>query len=617
MKKEIRHINLNEIKDPSFLKELSYKELDALSFDISNYLVDITSKTGGHLSSNLGVVDATIALCRVFDFSKDKIIFDVGHQSYTYKLLTGRDLHTLRQKDGVSGFQKRDESPYDHYECGHSSTSIGAALGMAIARDHKKEKYDMISFIGDSSFTNGLALEAFNDSKNHEKNKVIIILNDNDMSISHAVGGISHVLRNISISTFYRKSRNLFKKMMSLTRVGRGIYRSTRRFKTWVKKVLIRTSFLDSMGMAIVGPVDGHDIKEMEKCFKKAKNNDKSVLIVLKTIKGKGYKYAEEDKEGRWHGVPPFDKETGEFVKNDNYSWSKYYASLIDRRMEEDQDTFTIVPGTGYGSGLSPLFKKYPSRMLDVGISEEHAFILASGLAISGMHPNIVIYSTFLQRSYDELSHDLARMNLSSTILIDRAGLVGSDGETHQGLYDVGFLASIPNITIAMASNTHEADELYKESYSSSHGPFAIRFPKTNRVDSLETYPVPYGSWRKILEGNNIAVISVGPIINDLEKELLKYENPIALYNAIYILPYDKEMLKEIISHNYSKIIIYDPYSIRNGLSSIVSAYLATNGFKGELVIKCIPYEYIKQATIEEQLKECDLTVEDVLKNGR
>lgn len=612
MKKEIRHINLDEIKDPGFLKDLSYDELKALSFDISNYLIDITSTNGGHLSSNLGVVDATIALCRVFDFSKDKIIFDVGHQSYTYKLLTGRNLHTLRQKDGVSGFQKMDESPYDHYECGHSSTSIGAALGMAIARDHKKEKYDVISFIGDSSFSNGLSLEALNDTGNHDKNKVIIILNDNDMSISRAVGGFSHVLRNISISTFYRKSRNLFKKIMSLTRAGRAAYRSTKRFKNWIKKLLIRTSVLDNMGLAIVGPVDGHDIKAMEKCFKKAKANDKSVLIVIKTIKGKGYKYAEEDKEGKWHGVPAFNKETGEFLSSDEKSWSRFYASLINERMKEDKNTYTIVPGTGYGSGLSPLFTSYPDRMFDVGISEEHAFILASGLAVSGMHPNIVIYSTFLQRAYDELTHDLARMNLSSTILIDRAGLVGADGETHQGLYDVGFLASIPNITITMASNTYEAKKLYLESYN-KHGPFAIRFPKSNILDIKEEYNVEYGKWIKVREGKEKAIISLGPIINTIKEELDKNKIDAALINALYILPYDKEMLLSIMK-DYKKIIIYDPYGIKNGLSNIVSTFLMSNGYKGEVIIKCVPYAYIKQATIDEQLKEYDLEVGKVVK---
>ena len=286
MKKEIKHVDLTNIKNPDFLKDLSYKELNVLSADIRNYLVDITSTNGGHLSSNLGVVEATIALCRTFDFKKDKIIFDVGHQSYVYKLLTGRDLSTLRKEGGISGFQKINESSFDHFEAGHSSTSISAALGMAVARDANKQKYEVISFIGDASFANGLALEGINNASIQKGHKIIVLLNDNDMSISQAVGGLSHVFRKISISTFYIKSRNAFKKVMSLTRIGKYIYKSAKRFKNFIKRILIRTSFLDSMGFSIVGPVDGHDIKDLERYLAKAKRNDKSTIIIIKTIKG-------------------------------------------------------------------------------------------------------------------------------------------------------------------------------------------------------------------------------------------------------------------------------------------------------------------------------------------
>lgn len=612
MKKEIKHVNLKEIKDPSFLKDMSYEELGVLSSDIASYLVDVTSHNGGHLSSNLGVIDATIALCRVFDFSKDKIIFDVGHQSYTYKLLTGRDISSIRLKDGISGFQKKNESPYDHYECGHSSTSIGAALGMAISRDHKKEKYEVISFIGDSSITNGVSLEAINEAGNHAKNKIIVILNDNDMSISHSVGGLSRVFRNISVSTFYVKSRKLFKRIMSKTKFGRAIYRSAKRFKNWIKRLLIRTTFLDNMGFAIVGPVDGHDIKAMEKCLKKVKANDSSTIMIIKTIKGKGYKYAEEDKEGKWHGVPPFDKDSGEFKKSDDDSWSKYYASLIEKKMKEDENTFTIVPGTGYGSGLSPLFDIYPDRMIDVGIAEEHAFILASGLAVNGIHPNIVIYSTFLQRAYDELSHDLARMNLDATILVDRAGLVGADGETHQGLYDEAFLASIPHVTITMASNDNEGEELYRLSYQ-NHGPFVIRFPKDRLEVSDNKYHLEYGKWRKEIEGKDTALISLGPIIKYLKKAIQEKKLNCTLYNAIFINPLDIDALNDI-NNNYQKVIIYDPYGTENGLASLIAKKLIKLGYQGKTIIKTLPNEYITHGNVKEQLMSLNLDIESVLK---
>ena len=610
MEKEIKHVNLKEIKDPSFLKDLSYKELDVLSSDIANYLVDVTSKTGGHLSSNLGVIDATIALCRVFDFSKDKIIFDVGHQCYTYKLLTGRDLSLLRQKDGISGFQKKCESPYDHYEAGHSSTSVSAALGMAVARDLNHEHYEVISFIGDSSFTNGLSLEAINNTDSLRNHKYIIVLNDNDMSISHAVGGFSHVLRNISVSDFYRKGKNAFKRIMSHTRITRAIYRSVRKMKNWFKKMMLKTTMLDHLGFSIIGPIDGHDIKLMEKAFNQAHKNDKPTLIIIKTIKGKGYKYAEEDKEGKWHGVPAFNKETGEFIGNGKLSWSEYFSSLIDKRMNEDQKAVTISPGTAYGSGITPLFTKYRNRTFDVGIAEEHALVFASGLASSGLHPIICIYSTFLQRAYDELSHDLARMNLNSTILVDRAGLVGLDGETHQGLYDEAYLASIPHVIISMPSNTLEADLLFNESFL-NHGPFVIRFPRESIKECAESYSLEYGKWRKVLSGKDKVIISVGPIINELKDEIIKSNINASLYNAIYINPLDEEALKDVMS--YSKVIIYDPYSTDKGLTESVSSYLINHGYKGKVISKAVPNEFIKQATIKEQREKYNLEVKDII----
>lgn len=610
MKKEIKHIDLNHIKDPKFLKNLSYKELDTLSKDIASLLVDVTSKNGGHLSSNLGAIDATIALCRVFDFSKDKIIFDVGHQSYTYKLLTGRDLSTIRKEGGISGFQKKEESPYDHYEAGHSSTSVSAALGMAVARDLKNEKYEIISFIGDSSITNGLSMEAINNTASLRNHKYIIVLNDNDMSISHAVGGVSKVLRKFSVSDFYRKGRNRFKSLMSHSRFTRAIYRSARKIKNWFKKVMIKTTVFDHLGFSIVGPIDGHDIKLMEKAFIQARKNDKPTLVIIKTIKGKGYKYAEEDKEGKWHGVPPFNKETGEFINNGQISWSEYFSNLLSNKMKEDKSIVTITPGTGYGSGITSLFNDYPDRTFDVGIAEEHALIFASGLSNSGLHPVISIYSTFLQRAYDELSHDLARMNLDCTILVDRAGLVGLDGETHQGLYDEAFLMSIPNVVISMPSNNHEADMLFKESFN-HHGPFIIRFPRESIKECHESYSLEYGKWRKELNGKDKAIISLGPIIHELKDELNKGHINASLYNALYINPLDEAALKDIMG--YKKVIIYDPYATNKGLVEVVSSYLINHHYQGEVISKAVPNVFVKQGTIKEQRERYHLSIKDIV----
>ena len=434
-KKVIQRINLNEIKDPSFLARLNYDELNALSKDITDYIVDVTAKNGGHLSSNLGVVDATIALCRTFDFSKDKIIFDVGHQCYAYKILTGRSLERLRQKDGVCGFQRMDESPFDHFEAGHSSTSIAVANGMAVARDLNGEKYDVIAFIGDSSIANGLAFEALNDVA-MQKHKVIIVLNDNDMSISYPVGGLSRLFRKYGTSSFYTKSKTFFRKILCWNGFGRWLYKIGGNFKNWIKIHVLRTNLFDNLGYALIGPVDGHDLKALEKAFAKAKKLNKSVVVHIKTVKGKGYEFAEDDKTGDWHGVGPFDKETGKSLKPETLTWPELYSNLLLESMKNNDKLVAIVPGTGVGSYIDKIHKEFPKRTIDVGIAEEYAVTMSGGLSASGYHPVVSIYSTFLQRAYDEISHDVARPGLNATLLIDRAGLVGNDGTSHQGIYD-------------------------------------------------------------------------------------------------------------------------------------------------------------------------------------
>lgn len=608
MKKEEKHIDLKAIDNPDFLKDLSYRDLDVLSSDITNYLVDVTSKTGGHLSSNLGVVDATLALCRSFDFKKDKIIFDVGHQSYTYKLLTGRDLTKLRQKDGISGFQKVNESPYDHFECGHSSTSISVALGMATARDLKGDDYSVISFIGDSSVVNGLAFEGLNTCRDN-KHKIIIVLNDNEMSISRPVGGISHLLRKFQFSKLYAKSKNLFIRISSKGKVGIKIYNFFYKLKNAIKRRFLTMTIFDNLGFSVVGPIDGHDIKGMEKAFAKAKRNSKSTIVIIKTIKGKGYKYCEEDKEGKWHGVSPFDKETGQPLKKPGVSWSEYFSSLIDKKMMNDKDVVTITPATGYGSELLYLEKAYPTRVIDVGIAEEHALTYAGGLSISGIHPIICIYSTFLQRAYDELSHDIARMKLDATILVDRAGLVGNDGETHQGIYDEAFLYSIPNVTITMPSNTLDANYLFDQSFE-KHGPFVVRFPREEIKQNELIYPFKYGRAIKLKEGKKLAVVSLGPIIHEVLDRVEKEGLDITIYNSLFIKPIDLEMVKELL--NYDKVIIYDVYGTKEGLAIHLIEALNNLSYKGVIKTLCVPDKFIKQATIKEQREDLHISLDDL-----
>ena len=608
-KKPLKRIDLEKIENPNFLHDLSYKELDLFSEDVRKKIIEVTSINGGHLSSNLGVVEATIALCRCFDFSKDKLIFDVGHQCYTYKLLTGRSLERLRKSDGPAGFQRMSESPYDHFEAGHSSTSVSAAMGMAVARDLNKENYDVVAFIGDASITNGLALEGLNNLAN-SGHKVIIIFNDNDMSITKPVGGLAKSFRSLSNSTLYRRSKHRYQKIMKTTKFGRWILRWTSRVKNWFKRHLVAINLFDNLGLSYIGPVDGHDIKRMEQAINKAKRIENSVVVHIKTIKGKGYKFAENDDSGAWHGVGSFDIETGkQNIDPNKVTWSHIYSDALLKVMCDNDNVVVIVPATGTGSALEPVFDSFPHRIIDVGIAEEHAVTMAGGLSASGKHPVVSIYSTFLQRAFDELSHDIARMNSNATFLIDRSGLVGADGTTHQGVYDECFLIGTPNTVVTMASREEEAYGLMKESLN-NHGVFCIRYPRMNLKPNNKMEEVPFGKWKKELKGDKAAVISVGPLTLEL-KELIKDKN-VALYNAIYQKPLDEDMLKEIMKFN--KVIIYDAYATVSGFASFVSEYLLTNGYKGEVIIKAIPDTFVTHATIEEQLERYFLKPEDIAK---
>ena len=611
----VKRIDLDSIKDPKFLATLNYDELNVLASDIRGKIIEVTSNLGGHLSSNLGAVELTIALHRVFDLSKDKVIFDVGHQCYTHKLLTGRNLNKLRQEDGISGFLKLDESEYDCYEAGHSSTSISAANGFAIARDLKGEDYDVVAFIGDGSINSGLAFEGLNNVA-HSDHKVIIVINDNNMSISKPVGGLSKFLENISVSRRYNKFKHGYQKFFGNTKFGRWILKISSKFKNWIKHLLIKGNVFTKLGFAYLGPIDGHNIKSIEKALRRAKNTKKSVVIQAVTIKGKGYKQAEEDETGFWHGTGPFDVETGE-PKNKHegeVSWSHVFADLTELEMQGHENSVLISPATLKGSNLEELEAKFKNRVIDVGINEEHAVTLASSLALSGVHPIISIYSTFLQRAYDEVSHDLSRMNLSATFLVDRAGLVGADGETHQGIYDEAYLSSIPGTIIAMPSTIDEAKALYDESFN-NHGPFFIRLPRTltTKQDGFNKVNLEFAKWIKVREDTkDVVVIAVGPMIHELNALLNKAGVKCTFINAIYVNPIDKTMLDEVL--DAKKIVIYDPYSTRGGLVNSVMAYLLEKKFKGSISAYFVPNEFVKQGTIRQQLERYKLTPEDVLK---
>lgn len=612
MKKEITHINLKEIENPDFLRNLSYDELDVLCVDLRQYILDVISKNGGHLSSNLGSVESTVALCKSFDFSTDKIIFDVGHQCYTYKILTGRDFSKIRQKEGPSGFPKRSESIYDCFECGHSSTSIGAAMGMATARDLKNESNHIIAYIGDASFENGLVFEALN-NLSKERQRIIIVLNDNEMSIGKNEGGLSRTFRKIRNSYFYQKSKSATKKVMSIGVIGRFFLRQLSAMKNWLKRHLISLNLFDLLNIKYLGIIDGHDIKAMEKAFKRAKTCEGPVVIHLKTTKGKGVEYAETDKQGIYHGVGKFNKETGEVLFcQEAKTWSKEYANKLYDVMKNNVKAYTVCPATGLGSELTRISNDFSDRYADVGINEEHGVVFSAGLSLSGIHPFISVYSTFLQRSYDQISHDLARMNLNATLLIDRAGLVGADGDTHQGIYDAAFLYSIPNVVITMASKTSQISSLLEESQN-NHGVFAIRYPKeVVKNDNNNTEEkIEFGSWKQLRSGTNCAVVTYGPVINELLIEVQNKNLDVSVFEAIYIRPIlDKniELLK-----TYSKIVIYDPYSVAEGFANPLIAKLIASGYKGEIITKAIPNEFIGHSTVEEQRNDLGISINNII----
>ena len=612
---KVKHIDLDSIENPKFLATLNYDELNTLASDIREKIIEVTGNLGGHLSSNLGAVELTIALHRVFDLSNDKVIFDVGHQCYTHKLLTGRNLDKLRQSDGISGFLKINESIYDCYEAGHSSTSISAANGFAIARDLKGETYDVVAFIGDGSINSGLALEGLNNVA-HGDHKIIIVINDNNMSISKPVGGISKFLEDISTSRRYNLFKHRYQKIFGKTKFGRWILKVSRSIKNSFKHLLVSGNVFTKLGFAYIGPIDGHNIKSIERALRRAKNTKKSVVIQAVTTKGKGYKIAEEDEKGFWHGTGPFDIQTGE-IKNKHegeISWSHVFADLTELEMSEHENSVLISPATLKGSNLEELESKFKNRVIDVGINEEHAATLASSLSLSGIHPIISIYSTFLQRAYDEVSHDLARMNLNATFLVDRAGLVGADGETHQGIYDEAYLSSIPGTVITMPSTIDEAKHLYDESFN-NHGPFFIRLPRTitSKQEGFNLVNSEFGKWIKIKQDSkDLVIIAVGPLLHELEEHIEVEHIKCTLINALYVRPIDKMMLDEVI--DAKKIVIYDPYSTRGGLVNATMAYLLEKKFKGSISAYFVPDEFVKQGTIKEQLERFKITPEDVIK---
>ena len=600
-------MNVVDIKDPSFLKTLNIDELEALAGDIRTFLIQNVSKTGGHFSSNLGVVELTIALHYVFESPKDYILFDVGHQSYVHKILTGRakDFDTLRQFNGLSGFMKTYESEHDHWEAGHSSTAISGAVGMAVARDLDDEDYEIIAVVGDAAFMSGESLEALN-HLGGLNSKVIIILNDNDMSIGRNVGGLSNYFNNIRKSVKYNNMRDNYVNALTKNKAGNALYKFTRSIKDRIKRNVLSESMFSEFGIDYVGPIDGHNFEELITGFEMAKRMNHSVVIHVHTIKGKGYPLAEYDKQGLYHGVAPFDYTKGIVVEKDplNKSFSQLVSDQIDYLMDRDEDIVCVTPAMITGSCLRECFNHHPDRCFDVGIAEEHAMTFVAGLSMNKKKPYLTIYSSFLQRAYDQLNHDIARMDIPCLIGIDRAGLVGEDGDTHHGVFDIGLFSSLPHIIFMTPKDSIEAIRMINTAMFNNDHPYLIRFPKGNvetvNEPLLETIEI--GSWEWIIDKKStITIITYDTKVGKVERMINEYDLPISLVNARFLKPMDYNMLN-MIGKSHQKILVYETDMINGGLGSMISQYYHENHINVDLYFMGIEDHYVPQGTIDELL---------------
>lgn len=616
-------MDLLSIKDPSFLKGLSNKELESLSQDIRTFLIEKLSGTGGHIGPNLGVVELTVALHKCFDSPKDKIIWDVGHQSYVHKILTGRacQFDTLRQYKGLCGFPKMIESEHDVWETGHSSTSLSAAMGMAIARDLKKENNYVIPVIGDGALTGGMALEALNHI-GHEKKDMIVILNDNEMSIAPNVGALHNVLGRLRTAGKYNWVKDELEYLLKkVPAVGGKLASTAERLKDSLKYLFVSGMFFEELGFTYLGPVDGHNYEALFENLAYAKKTEGPVLLHVITKKGKGYHPAESDRIGTWHGTGPYKMETGDFVKPASTppAWSKLVSETVRELAREDERIVAITPAMPVGSKLEGFASEFPDRMYDVGIAEQHAATVAAGLATQNMKPFLAIYSTFLQRAYDQVVHDIARQNLNVFIGIDRAGLVGADGETHQGVFDIAFLRHLPNMVLMMPKDENEGQHMVKTAIEYNDGPIAMRFPRGNGIGvpmDTELKSIPIGTWEVLRDGNEGAILTFGttiPMALKAAQILEKQGHSIKVINARFIKPLDEKMLHELFAANMP-ILTIEEAVLQGGFGSAILEYAHEHGFHhAEIDRMGIPDKFIEHGSVNELLKEIGMTAEDVV----
>lgn len=605
---------LDNVNYPSDLKKLPFEKRLKLCEEIRRFLVNSVAKTGGHLASNLGVVELTCAILKVFDMPNDKIIFDVGHQSYVYKILTGRKsrFDTLRQENGLSGFPKTSESEYDFFNTGHSSTSISASLGFARARDLAGLNHKVIALIGDGALTGGLAYEALCDAGNSNTD-LTVILNDNEMSITNNVGGIGEYLSKIRTQQSYVHAKSALERFLIKLPCGKHILSFLRRGKNILKQILINKNFFEELGFTYLGTIDGHNLKSLEKILERSKRIKGPVLIHICTKKGKGYEPA-ENKPQNFHGISEFDTKTGNVIREKLHAdYSAIFGKNLLHLARTNDKIVAISPAMILGSGLKSFSKQYPSRTFDVGIAESHAVTSAAGLAISGFVPVVCIYSSFLQRAYDQILHDVAMQNLHVVFAIDRAGVVGADGETHQGVFDIAFLNPIPNIAILSPSCFEDIFSMLDYAINKHNGPICLRYPRGNAVCKQAALPFSFGKADILVSGSDITIISTGPILkNVLEAEGILSSSSISaeIINIKTIKPLDNETIIASIRKT-KRVMIIEDGQMFSGLGSLVEQLIFEKG-ESALLQKRGFCNFIPQATPDSIYKNAGMSAEAI-----
>ena len=615
---------LERIHSAEDIKKFSEAELQMLCRELRKYLLHHVSKTGGHLASNLGVVELTVALEYCFDLPKDKIVWDVGHQAYIHKMLTGRKgrFCSLRQLDGLSGFPKPKESDCDAFAAGHSSTSISAALGLAKARDLMGGKEHVIAVIGDGSMTGGLAYEALNNAGIDHTN-LIVILNDNQMSIDTNVGAMSKHLNNLRTGNYYRELKEGFKHFRDTVPVlGKGTYFVLEKLRDGAKMLFVHGgSMFEELGFKYIGPVDGHDLPELIELLHNVKELDGPIMIHVKTTKGKGYPYAEE-RPWEYHGVGAFDLKTGEGTsKSSGKSWSDVFGDKMVELGKKNRNVVGITAAMCSGTGFDAFRRTFPNRFYDVAIAEQHGTTFAAGMAAGGAVPVFAVYSSFLQRAYDQIVHDVCMQNLHVVFAIDRAGIVGADGETHQGIFDLSFLSHIPNMTILSPKNDWELEEMLDFAVNHWDGPIAVRYPRGTAETAFEEYkqPVLYGEAELIQDGKEIAILAEGHMLKAAAEaaELLKADGytPM-LVNMRFIKPLDEKMLLHT-AESCRYIFTVEDNLKKGGLGSAVTEFYGEKRIDADVTILAFPDQYIEQGTQAQLFKRYELDAQGIYRHIR